>query len=499
VTTVIDTTRKGGAGGKPAPSAPPSLYKKREPIYPKLVNGPFRRLKWALMAVMLGIYYGLPWVRWPRPIGAPQQAALVDFTHGRFYFFMLDLWPDEVYYITGLLVISALGLFLVTAWLGRLWCGYACPQTVWTDLFLYVERLFEGDRNQRIRLDQQPWNFNKIWRKAGKHGVWLAISGATGGAWIFYFHDAPSLWVPFWTAQAPMGSYVFFWMLTFTTYALAGSMREQVCTYMCPWPRIQGAMLDDHSLQVTYRYDRGETRGPHKKGDTWEGRGDCIDCKACVVVCPMGIDIRDGSQLECINCALCIDACDEIMEKVGRPTGLIAYDSDSAVKARSCGEQPGYNFIRPRTLYYGIALSVVSLIMIVGFSLRSPFQLHVARDRNPLFVKLHDGAIRNNFNVKLVNRTYEPKTFQVHLDGVPAPQYESPGLKADDKGLTVTVAPVSERVVLLFTTVKADNLATDGPAPGKLNPGLTPSKMRATVDGKTFTADTVFISEGNRP
>jgi cytochrome c oxidase accessory protein FixG len=291
------------------------------------------------MILLLSIYYGLPWVRWPRPAGAPDQAVMIDFAHGRFYFFMFDLWPDEVYYFTGLLVVAALGLFLTTAWLGRLWCGYACPQTVWTDLFLYVERLFEGDRAQRMRAATQPMTAQKALRKVGKHAVWLAIAAATGGAWIFYFNDAPTFWQAAISGQASVAAYLFFGVLTFTTYMLAGTMREQVCTYMCPWPRFQGAMIDKHSLQVTYRYDRGEPRGAHRKGDPWEGRGDCIDCKQCVVVCPMGIDIREGSQFECINCALCIDACDEIMTRVERPTGLIGYDSDEAVAAyeRSLG------------------------------------------------------------------------------------------------------------------------------------------------------------------
>ena len=403
MTVVID--RISGGGEKPPEHEVQPLYQKRRAIYPKLVHGAYRRLKWALMIVMLAIYYGLPWLRWPRPDGAPQQAVLVDFAHGRFYFFMFDLWPDEVYFITGILVVAAVALFLVTAWVGRLWCGYACPQTVWTDLFLYVERMFEGDRNQRMRLANQPWGPNKILRKSAKHTVWLIIAAATGGAWVFYFHDAPSLWNDFFVGHAPVATYLFFAVLTFTTYTLAGTLREQVCVYMCPWPRIQGAMIDRHSLQVTYRYDRGESRGPHRKGDTWEGRGDCIDCKACVVACPMGIDIRDGNQLECINCALCIDARDEIMEKIERPTGLIAYDSDDAVATRARGERPAYHFMRPRVLFYGFALTAVCGIMVWGFLQRTPYQIHVARDRNPLFVRLSDGSIRNSYTVKLVNRT----------------------------------------------------------------------------------------------
>lgn len=385
------------------------LYKAREPIYPKLVHGTYRRLKWTILIATLGIYYLLPWIRWSRGAGEPDQAILIDFPGRRFYFFFIEIWPDELYYVTGLLVLAALSLFLATALFGRVWCGYACPQTVWTDLFIAVERLIEGDRNARIKLAKQPWTLDKIGKKSAKHALWMLIGAATGGAWIFYFHDAPTIFPQLFTGEAPFTAYFFLCLLTLTTYVFAGSMREQVCTYMCPWPRIQAALTDEQTLQVTYKADRGEPRGVHKKNADWEVRGDCVDCRACVAACPMGIDIRDGAQLECINCALCIDACDEIMAKVGRPLRLIGYDTDKNAERRRKGETPLVKLIRPRTALYAAVLAVVGAIMLWGLLTRATLELNVLRDRTPPFVVLSDGSIRNAFTVKLVNKANEPR------------------------------------------------------------------------------------------
>jgi cytochrome c oxidase accessory protein FixG len=472
--------RKGDAGG--------GLYKPRAPIYPKLVHGKWRKIKWAILIATLAVYYITPWIRWERPGALPDQAVLVDFEGRRFYFFWIQLWPQEVYFITGLLVLAALALFLVTALFGRLWCGYTCPQTVWTDLFIHVERLFEGDRNARMRLDAAPWSFDKLWRKGGKHLVWLGVAFATGGAWIFYFRDAPTLLAEFWTGKAPMTSYVSCLVLTATTYIFAGHMREQVCIYMCPWPRIQGAMLDEQSLQVTYRYDRGEPRGAHKKNEGWEGRGDCIDCHACVVACPMGIDIRDGAQLECINCGLCIDACDEIMVKVGRPEGLIAYDSDAAVAARNRGDTPRYRLLRPRTAYYAAALALVAGLMVWGFLDRSALTLHALRDRNPTFVRLHDGSIRNAYTLKIANRSFEPMAVTITFSGVPGATLRMPGEPA--AGARRVTAPANEvEAVRVFVTTPPQ--------------ALTASSMAATfeVRGARVSAQTrtVFLSGAANP
>ena len=387
------------------------LYAKRVPIYPKAVRGVYRRLKWAMLIVLLGIYYVTPWIRWDRGQGRPDQAVLVDFGATRFYFGPLELWPQEIYYVTGLLILSALALFLFTALLGRVWCGYACPQTVWTDLYLFVERRIEGDRNAQIRLAAAPWSTSKIGKKLAKHAIWLLIAAATGGAWIFYFGDAPTLLRDIFTGQASATVYFFVGLFTFTTYSLAGTMREQVCTYMCPWPRIQAAMIDKDSLSVAYRGERGEPRGPHKKGASWEGRGDCIDCTQCVAVCPMGIDIRDGFQLECINCGLCADACNDIMDKVERPRGLISYVATQA------GAAPKPRFVRPRTVLYAAMIVLLGAFMAYGLFTRPTFTADLIRDRNPPFVLLSDGSVRNGYRIKILNMRPQDRSILVEVNG----------------------------------------------------------------------------------
>jgi cytochrome c oxidase accessory protein FixG len=446
------------------------LYEKRQQIYPKLVHGKFRLAKWVFMILALGAYYLTPFIRWDRGEGAPDQAVLVDFANARFYFFFIELWPQEVYYITGLLILASLFLFLVTALFGRVWCGYACPQTVWTDLFIAVERLFEGDRNKRMKLDKQPWSFDKAWRKGGKHTVWLIIAAATGGAWILYFHDAFAVVNNFVTGQAALTSYVFFALLTFTTYSLAGTLREQVCTYMCPWPRIQGALTDKDALNVTYRTDRGEPRGRHKKGESWDGRGDCIDCKACVAACPMGIDIREGAQLECIGCALCIDACDDIMGKIGRPKGLIAYDTDLNIERREAGEKPRVDLIRPRTVLYTVLIVGISGLMLFGLANRTELSLDSYRDRAPNYVRLSDGSVRNGYTLTVVNKANEPRTLSLALDGDPAFVMRVLGAEAS----ALAVGPDETRDYRIFLTLPREAVdAASEPITFRVSDGIT--------------------------
>jgi cytochrome c oxidase accessory protein FixG len=401
-----------------SPSTPRSLYVKREKLYPKAVKGVYRRLKWIALFVLLGIYYIVPWLRWERGVGQPDQAVLIDFENARFYFFFIEIWPQEVYYITGLLILAALGLFLATSLFGRVWCGFACPQTIWTDLFIAVERFFEGDRNARMRRDKKPWSFDKLWRKSAKHVTWIIVAAATGGAWILYFHDAPTIARDFLTGHAPTTSYVFAALLTFTTYWLAGHMREQVCTYMCPWPRIQAALIDDEALNVTYRYDRGEPRGSLKKSAAFAKKGDCIDCRQCIAVCPVGIDIRNGPQLECIGCGLCIDACNAVMDKVERPKWLIAFDTDKNVQRRLAGEAPKYRLIRARTISYALIIAAIAAFMLGALANRSELDLSVTRDRNPNFVRLSDGGVRNGYTLKVLNKASEPRQMIVSFVGL---------------------------------------------------------------------------------
>ena len=306
------------------------LFANRVRVYPKSVTGPVRRFKWAVLIGCLGLYYLLPWLRWERGVKQPNQAVLLDISRERFYFFNLEFWPQDIYYLTGLLIMGAVALFLVTSLAGRVWCGYTCPQTVWTDLFMWVERLIEGDRNERMKRDAAPLTLNSAARKAAKHILWLGIAFWTGGAWIMYYVDAPTVTVQFWTGVASTEVYFFTFLFTATTYLLAGWAREQVCTYMCPWPRFQSAMLDEHSLTVTYQGWRGEPRTRGKRAANAVPAGDCVDCGACVTVCPTGIDIRDGIQLECINCGLCIVS-------QSKASCAVAWQRGEQQACRACG------------------------------------------------------------------------------------------------------------------------------------------------------------------
>ncbi|MGC4250348.1 MAG: cytochrome c oxidase accessory protein CcoG, partial [Sphingobium sp.] len=433
------------------PGGSASLYEKRKGVYPKAVDGFFRRLKWAIMAVTLAIYWGTPWIRWDRGPYAPDQAVLVDLANRRFYMFDIEIWPHEFYYVAGLLIMAGIGLFLVTSAVGRAWCGYACPQTVWTDLFQHVERFMDGDRNAQIRLAKAPWSLSKLARRLAKWSVWLLIAFMTGGAWIFYFADAPTLQHQFWTGTAAPVAYITVAVLTATTFVLGGFMREQVCVYMCPWPRIQAAMLDEKSLIVTYKHWRGEKRGSLKKAEAHPGEyGDCIDCNQCVAVCPTGIDIREGSQVGCITCALCIDACDKVMEQVGRPRGLIDYCTEEDAEAEQKGATPRpvlRTLLRPRTIAYFMVWSGIGVAMLFALGARTRVDISAQQDRNPIFVRLSDGTIRNAYTVKIRNMEARPRPMEVSVEGLPGAQ------------LWTDTTAREQATPTLSTTVPADSVA----------------------------------------
>ncbi len=465
-----------------SPKTRQALYAARVKIFPKRVYGEFRRFKWIVMAITLAIYYVTPWLRWDRGPYAPDQAVLVDLAGRRFYFFFVEIWPQEFYYVAGLLIMAGLGLFLVTSVAGRAWCGYTCPQTVWVDLFLVVERAVEGDRNARMKLDKAPWTLDKVWKRIVKHSIWLVIGVLTGGAWIFYFADAPSLLRDFVTGQAAGVAYITVAILTATTYMFGGLMREQVCTYMCPWPRIQASMLDENSLTVTYNDWRGEPRSRHAKKAAALGEtiGDCVDCNACVAACPMGIDIRDGQQLECITCALCIDACNSVMDKVGKPRGLISYATLADYNANMAlatdnGRAPidparvykapetfadgvqllsWKKVVRPRSLFYLAVWSLIGVALVVSLSMRQRLGINVLHDRNPQYVILSDGSIRNGYTVKLLNMVPTPRTFRLSIKDLPQAsmtvQDETP---AADGGYAVAVEPDKLKTLRVFVAM----------------------------------------------
>ncbi|RVQ55053.1 cytochrome c oxidase accessory protein CcoG [Sinorhizobium meliloti] len=458
------------------------LYEKRRKIFPKRAEGRFRRFKWLVMLVTLGIYYLTPWIRWDRGAHAPDQAVLIDLAARRFYFFFIEIWPQEFFFVAGLLVMAGFGLFLVTSAVGRAWCGYTCPQTVWVDLFLVVERFIEGDRNARMRLDAGRWSLDKIRKRVCKHAIWLAIGVATGGAWIFYFADAPSLLASLVALDAPPVAYTTIGILTATTYLFGGLMREQVCTYMCPWPRIQAAMLDENSLVVTYNDWRGEPRSRHVKKAAAAGEvvGDCVDCNACVAVCPMGIDIRDGQQLECITCALCIDACDAVMDKRGRERGLISYatlsdyaanmavatsgraaaiDPSRVRDANGAFDQQVRQFdwgiiVRPRVLFYFAVWALVGIGMLNALVSRDRLELNVLHDRNPQYVVEADGSVRNGYVLKLLNMIPEQRRIIVTLDGAPSARMRIAGLaQGDGRSFSFAVDPDKVTSLKVFVTV----------------------------------------------
>lgn len=392
------------------------LYEARRKIYARSVEGFFANMRWVMVWFTQLIFYGLPWLQWDN-----RQAFLLDLLHRKFYFFGLILWPQDVIFLALILIIAAYGLFLFTAIAGRLFCGYACPQTVYTEIFMWIEHKVEGDRLARIRLDSQPMNARKFARKAIKHGLWVAVALWTGFTFVGYFTPIHTLAAE--VATLSLGGWETFWVLFygFATYGNAGFMREQVCKYMCPYARFQSVMFDRDTLIVTYDPERGEPRGKRKKDvpAREQGKGDCVDCSICVQVCPTGIDIRDGLQYMCIGCGACADACDQVMDKMNTPRGLIRYSSENALENHWTSKQQWGHLIRPRIMIYSAILLVMVGVLVGGLAMRKPLKLDVIRDRRVLAREIPDGRIENVYQIQIMNPSDTPRHVDITASGLP--------------------------------------------------------------------------------
>ena len=407
-----------------------SLYVSADKIYPRQVYGLFSRLRILTVFLLLGLFYLSPWLTWDG-----HQAILFDLPARKFHLMGITFWPQDFVYLTLLLVISALGLFLFTAFAGRLWCGYSCPQTVWTQTFLWIEELVEGKRNQRIKLDKSPWTINKITRKSTKHLLWIAYSLFTGYTFVGYFSPIGELWGHL--LSLSLGPWEWFWigLYSLATYGNAGWLREQVCLHMCPYARFQSAMFDKDTLVISYDKNRGEGRGKRKKNSDYKakGLGDCIDCMQCVHVCPTGIDIRDGLQYECIACAACIDVCDNVMEQMHYPKGLIQYTTEHAEQGVES------KIFRPRTLLYIGLFSLLVSIFIYLVATRVPLDVNVIRDRNTLFTESFAGKIENTYQLKILNMSQQPHQYGLSVAGFEHIEFEGKKLFSIESGEVLTL------------------------------------------------------------
>jgi len=472
---------------KPVPDED-SLYISAPKIHPRAVVGPFRRLKTGLSGVLLLLTVLAPWLRWERAPGLPDQAILFSFTSMRAYFFGLEIWAQEFYYVTAILIIACLALFLATALYGRVWCGFTCPQTVWTDLFVWIESRVEGDRNSRLKLDRAPWGLEKILRKGIKHGLWLLVSALTGATFCFYFTDAVSGSRDLLSGRASETLYGFWAGFAAMTYILAGWMREQICTYMCPWPRLQGSMLDEHSLIVSYDSERGEDRAHAKAGQSFAGRGHCVDCQICVQVCPVGIDIRKGSQMECISCGLCVDGCNSVMSHFGLPANLIAWKP-----AGSNANGKTALLARPRVWIYSGLILLILILSAVAFQGRATLEIAVLPDRSPTFVHLSDGSIRNGYTLRISNQKHQPIGGHLHLEGLKDGTLSVLGQEAEGEAASLEVTGDGVETFRIFVRQSAAAVQAQGPA-GTNQPVLF--AFTDADDQRQASAHSSFITGG---
>ncbi|MEW9897573.1 cytochrome c oxidase accessory protein CcoG [Chitinivorax sp. PXF-14] len=403
------------ASNTPEAAEVQDLYEVRKKIYPRYISGLFNNWRIAMVVITQLFFYGVPWLQWNG-----RQAMLFDLVNRKFYIFGYVFWPQDFALLAGLLVLCAFGLFWWTAIAGRLWCGYACPQTVYTEIFLWIENWVEGDRNKRMKLDAAPNSFTKFRLKATKHGLWLLLSFWTGFTFVGFYTPIQSLWNEL--ISFSLGPWEAFWVgfYGFATYGNAGFMREQVCKYMCPYARFQSVMFDRDTLVISYDTERGEPRGSRgKKVDhKAEGMGDCINCSICVQVCPTGIDIREGLQYECIGCAACIDACDQVMDKMGYQRGLIRYTTENALEHKYEESQFLRRLLRPRVMVYTVLLAVISAAMIATLALRVPLKLNVTRDRATLVRETDDGLLENLYQLQIINTDEKAHTYQISATGL---------------------------------------------------------------------------------
>lgn len=419
-----------------------SLYAASKKIYPRSVEGIFTYWRWIFVALTQLVFYGLPWLEW-----GTRQAVLFDLASRRFYIFGLVLYPQDFIYLTGLLVISALALFLFTAVAGRLWCGFACPQTVYSEIFLWIEHKIEGDRSARIRLDDADFSVEKLVKKVYKHIIWIFLSIWTGFTFVGYFTPIRELVMEFFLTQ--MSAWELFWVFfyAFATYGNAGFMREQVCKYMCPYARFQSAMFDNDTLIVTYDTERGEPRGARSKSADVAALnlGSCVDCTLCVQVCPTGIDIRDGLQYECIGCGACADVCDTVMDKLGYPRGLVRYSTQNAMDNKWTPSQMWQRLMRPRVQIYTMILVAVTVGLFVSISMRSPFKVDVVRDRSSLSRITEYGTLENVYRLQIMNASEVEQIYRLGVKGLP-------DLKITTE-TQISVAPAQARWVVLSADI----------------------------------------------
>ena len=399
---------------------PEVSFQERIEIFPRSVKGRYRSIKTSILVLAYSVYFLLPWLRWSREVG-PEQAVLFDIDGRRFYIFELVVYAQDIFWLAGLLLIAAFLLFFVTGLAGRVFCGYFCFQTLWTDVFVAIERLVQGERNARIKLSQAPWTNKKIFKIVLTHILWFSVSFVTGLSFTLYWGNAPELIVQMLSGEAPFAAYATTLFLTMTTYVMAGLAREQVCTYMCPYARFQAVMFDSDTLIVAYDENRGEResgRQKPKKGLMTSAErdnasvGDCIDCGYCVQVCPTGIDIRNGMQYQCTSCALCIDACNTIMTSIKFPTGLIKYSSEHALK----GEET--KLFKPKNIGYALTLVTTIVLLVWSVATRSDLEMLVQQIRQPLSVNLSDGRIQNRYDIKINNKTTRPIKYAISIEGI---------------------------------------------------------------------------------